>query len=327
MPNFSGVWTLQEQYEARVADVWDRGPVTQELYAWGKNDEGQLGKNDTANSSSPIQIGALINWSQVSAGENISSAIKTDGTLWTWGLGSSGRLGNSATVSVSSPVQVGGLTDWYQVSVGYVHAGAVKTDGSLWTWGDALNGRLGLNGPDVDESSPVQVGALTNWSQFSAGNNFSAAVKTDGTLWAWGRNNSGTVGDGTRINRSSPVQIGSLTNWSQVSVNQSVCAAVKTDAWGRNNTGKLGDNTIISRSSPVQVGALTNWSQVSSGNSHSAAVKTDKTVWTWGDNSPYGNLGDGTVVDRSSPVQVGALSIWSEVSAGSGQTLANTYVE
>jgi alpha-tubulin suppressor-like RCC1 family protein len=108
---------------------------------------------------------------------------------------------------------------------------------------------------------------LTNWSQVSAGSDFTAAVKTDGTLWAWGANGNGQLGQGNAINRSSPVQVGALTNWSQVSAGNAVAGAVKTDktlwTWGNGADGSLGQNNTISRSSPVQVGVLTNWTQVS----------------------------------------------------------------
>jgi alpha-tubulin suppressor-like RCC1 family protein len=102
------------------------------------------------------------------------------------------------------------------------------------------------------------------------------AVKTDGTLWAWGSGDSGRLGDGTVSNKSSPVQIGALANWAQVSAGYSFCAAVKTDgtlwAWGGNGSGQLGQNDRVSRSSPVQVGALTNWTQAAAGSNHIAAI-------------------------------------------------------
>ena len=141
---------------------------------------------------SPAQVGSLTNWSKVSAGYYISSAIKTDGTLWTWGLNNYYQLGDGTFTIRSSPVQIGTLTTWASIAAGYRHMMAIKTDGTLWTWGYNAYGELGL-GDIVHRSSPVQVGALTTWSKVSAGVYYSLAVKTDGTLWAWGNNDNGQV--------------------------------------------------------------------------------------------------------------------------------------
>jgi len=303
------------------------------LWSWGYNGSGQLGLDDITSRSSPVQVGSLTDWTQVSGGDSHSLAVKTDGTLWAWGNNGSGRLGDGTTVSKSSPVQIGSLTNWAQVSAGYDHSLAVKTDGTLWAWGDnssitSGSGELG-DGTVTNRSSPVQIGVLTNWARVSAGFIFSLAVKTDGTLWAWGGNGSGQLGDGTRTHRSSPVQVGSLTDWSEISASDGVTApfslAVKTDgtlwAWGSNGSGQLGDGTTTNRSSPVQVGSLTNWAQVSAGFDHSLAVKTDGTLWAWGSGSG-GLLGDGTRTYKSSPVQVGSLTSWGQVSASGEHSLA-----
>ena len=150
------------------------------FYSWGVNADGQLGLGNTTSRSSPVQVGALTNWSRVSAGSLHSLAVKTDGTLWAWGRNFSGQLGLGDTASRLSPVQVGLLTNWNQISGGDSHSLAVKTDGTLWSWGlnarlSGGTGQLGL-GDIVHRSSPVQVGALTNWSQAAAGTDHSLAV-------------------------------------------------------------------------------------------------------------------------------------------------------
>jgi alpha-tubulin suppressor-like RCC1 family protein len=220
----------------------------------------------------------LTNWSQVVAGGYHTAAVKTNNTLWSWGVSSSGQLGQNDRVSRSSPVQVGALTNWSQVSAGSAHTFAVKTDGTIWAWGNGTTGQLGDNAV-VARSSPVQIGALTNWSQAAYGsrNDHTAAIKTDGTLWVWGFNNNGQLGQNDRVNRSSPVQIGSLT-WQSVSTGRTFTASVKTDGtlwtWGNNDQGQLGLDiaTTVLRSSPVQVGALTSWYQVSAGTTHTLAI-------------------------------------------------------
>ena len=315
----SGVWTLDEQLGLQKAGSWPKPVLPRELYAWGGSAQGQLGDGTVVAKSSPIQVGSLTTWEQISAGQGFSLALKTDGTMWAWGGGSSGKLGTGNTANQSSPVQVGALTNWYEVSSGNTHAAAVKTDGTMWAWGNNGFGQLG-NGTVVYASSPVQIGALTTWYQASAGSTFCLAIKTDGTLWSWGLNSigAGQLGDGTTINKSSPVQVGALTNWSFVFAGGGYSSlAIKTDgtmwAWGDGNNGKLGDGTTIDKSSPVQVGALTTWSVVSAGDANCAAVKTDSTIWVWGAGSD-GALGQDDTLNKSSPVQVGALTDWLTIS-------------
>jgi len=244
--------------------------------------------------------------------------------LYAWGNNSLGQLGDNTTVYRSSPVQIGDSNTWSKLSGGFFHNAAIKTDGTIWTWGSNNYGQLGDN-TIVNKSSPIQVGALTTWSVVSCHlSNFCHAIKTDGTLWAWGRNNYGNFGDNTTVNKSSPVQIGALTNWSKISSSIGVIAT-KTDGtlwgWGRNGQGQLGLNSYSNVASPTQIGALTTWSVVSTGGLHSLAIKTDGTLWAWGYNG-FGQLGINNTVSRSSPVQVGALTTWSAVSGGAYFTLA-----
>lgn len=297
-------------------------PVSPKLYSWGENNTGQLGQNDLVFRSSPVQVGALGNWSAVAGGTDYVISIKTDGTLWSWGSNGQGQLGQNDTVYRSSPVQVGALTTWSKISCGLYSNLAVKTDGTLWTWGYNNNGQLGLN-DRVNRSSPVQIGALTTWLYIASGYAHSLATKTDGTIWSWGRNNYGQLGQNiaSTINRSSPVQIGVLTNWSKIdsSANGNHNVSIKTDgtfwSWGYNLNGQLGDNTTYNRSSPVQVGALTTWATPTAGGRFSLAVKTDGTLWAWG-NGDSGELAQNDRLQKVSPVQVGALTTWSQPVAG-----------
>lgn len=189
------------------------------LWSWGANYQGQLGLGTSGSASyrsSPVQVGALTNWSfiQKSCGGFHTAAVKTDGTLWTWGNNNVGQLGLGNTTYYSSPKQVGTGTNWSKTAVGGLTSHFIKTDGTLWAVGNGSLGRLGLGG-SASYSSPKQVGALSNWSSvFSGGRAHSLAIKTDKTLWAWGRNNRGQIGDGTTTDRYSPVQIGSAITWS-----------------------------------------------------------------------------------------------------------------
>jgi alpha-tubulin suppressor-like RCC1 family protein len=297
------------------------------LFAWGYNTIGAIGDGTIINRSSPVQIGAGTNWSNIAGGYSLTISTKTDGTLWTWGQNNSGRLGQNNLVYRSSPVQVGTGTTWSKVAGGYEHNMATKTDGTLWTWGQNNFGQLG-DSTGIDRSSPVQVGALTTWLNIAAGFYHSIATKTDGTLWSLGRNGTGQLGVGDQANRLSPVQVGAGTTWLNIAGGYAATIATKTDgtlwSWGGGSYGQLGLNTqgIASwKSSPAQIGAGTTWSKVSSGHSHILATKTDGTLWSWGRNDS-GQLGQGNIINRSSPIQVGALTSWSKVMTGQSYSFA-----
>jgi alpha-tubulin suppressor-like RCC1 family protein len=144
-------------------------------------------------------------------------AIKTDGTLWSWGRNDNGgSLGLGNLTNYSSPKQIGALTNWSKISAGNFYTVALKTDGTMWAWGTNNSGQLG-QGNTTDRSSPVQIGALTTWSSVSGlGLDCCGAIKTDGTLWMWGNNAFGQLGQSNTTSRSSPVQVGALTTWYKV---------------------------------------------------------------------------------------------------------------
>ena len=206
--------------------------ITPELWVWGAGTSGQLGNNTATNRSTPVTtLAGGANWKQVAGagGGSHTAAIKTDGTLWTWGNNTQGQLGDNTIINRSTPVTTfAGGTNWKQVAVGGITA-AIKTDGTLWTWGNNNFGQLGDN-TVVRRSIPVTTFAGgTNWKQVSAGNNHTAAIKTDGTLWTWGRNSYGQLGDNTTTNRSTPVTtFAGGTNWKQVSGWGLHTAAIRT---------------------------------------------------------------------------------------------------
>jgi len=298
------------------------------LWLWGRGTNGQLGDNTVANKSSPVQtVSGGNNWKLVAGGVYHTAALKTDGTLWSWGRGTNGNLGDNTIVSKSSPVQtVSGGTNWKLVSGGYMYTAAIKTDGTLWTWGINTDGRLG-NNTITDKSSPIQtVSGGTNWKSLSCAYGGMASIKTDGTLWLWGRNAYGQCGNNSITPRSSPVQtVSGGTNWKSVDYGLAHCAAIKTDGtlwtWGQGTNGQLGDSTLANKSSPVQtVSGGTNWKLVASGFYHTAAIKTDGTLWTWGSNI-NGQLGNNAITAISSPVQtVSGGTNWKLIDAGGYNT-------
>ena len=287
------------------------------LYTWGGNNHGQLGLGNTTYYSSPKQVGSLL-WNSVGCGGNHTVAVRSDGTLWTWGRNNFGQLGLGDTTNRSSPVQVGAGTAWSSVFGDGYSSFAIRNDGTLWAWGRAYGGCLG-DGTTVNKSSPVQIGALTNWLG-GIGVGLGTGVlfrKADGTLWSWGVNAQGQLGQNDTTNRSSPTQIGTLSDWSAIGGGGGdFGAAIRANGtlwtWGINSVGQLGLGDTTSRSSPTQVGALTTWSALSSSGyaaGHIWAANVAGNLFAWGRNT-IGQLGDGTTVNKSSPVQIGALTDW-----------------
>ena len=246
------------------------------LWVWGRSPPD--GQYEAA--SSPIQIGSLTDWSQVSEGLMGGHAVKTDGTLWVWGYSDDGIAGidpfpDGADVS---PVQIGSLTDWKHVgrSRSFTVAMATKTDGTLWGWAVNTYGVLG-QGNTTTYSFPVQVGSLTDWDTVECGHDTMYALKTDGTIWSCGEGGTGALGDSTLIDKSSPVQIGSATDWVQISAGK-VGGLARTSSgtiysWGTNTSGELGLGDRSDRSSPSQIGSETDWVHISFMSQHAGGIR------------------------------------------------------
>lgn len=297
--------------------------------SWGGNSFGQLGIGNTTNKNSPVQISRLFGASILDgAYGSFAFAIQTDGTLWAWGSNGAGNLGIGSTTQQTSPVQVGTDTNWSRVSGGGAHTLALKTTGSLWVWGDNTYGQLGLGSTGGSYTSPTQLGSGTDWAAIATGDLHSLAIKSDGTLWAWGFNASGQVGNGnTTSPQPSPVQVGTDTNWVSVAAGQDHSLAIKSNgtlwAWGANSSGQLGiGTTSSSQTTPIQVGTDTNWVSVVGGATFTIALKSTGELWAWGSNG-FGALGIGSSGGTyTSPVQVGTDTNWASVASGQYYSLA-----
>lgn len=260
-------------------------------------------------------------WKITSAGVNHTLAIKTNGTLWTWGFNGSGQLGDGSGNNKAEPIQIGTDTDWITISAGGNHSLAIKADGSLWAWGDNLFGQVGDGTFGNQRNIPVKIGTSTNWKSIVAGRTFSLAIKTDGTLWAWGDNSDGQLGH--QSVSFSPLQVGTSTNWKSVSAGGFHTLALKTDgtlwAWGSNTNGQLGDGTTNEQSIPKQIG-IDIWNTISAGHNFSLALKTDGTLWAWGANND-GQLGNATYTDQYTPAKIGT-ALWQAIETGYNSSLA-----
>lgn len=209
------------------------------------------------------------------------------------------------------------------VAGGYHHTLVVKSDGTVWGWGYNGYGQIGDGTTTSPRKTPVQTSGLTSATSVAAGVYHSLALKSDGTVWAWGYNGYGQLGDNTTTQRTSPVQV--LTGATAIAAGDYHSVAVKSDgtvwAWGYNANGQIGDNTQVNKSVPTQVSSLSSVSTVGAGAAHTLAVKTDGTAWAWGNNGS-GRLGDNTTTQRLTPVQVSGLSSAVSISGGSAHSLA-----
>ena len=224
------------------------------LWAWGVNNNGQLGDSTYSDSYIPIQIGTDTDWANLSSSFNHTIALKSDGTLWAWGKNYHGVLGLTGIAveeNVLSPTQIGNDSNWEQIATNMFTTFALKTDGTIWSWGliDA-----------TDIMVPNQIGNESDWNQITMGMNHYVALKTDGTLWTWGKNDYGQLGDGTYIANTVPNQLGTDT-WSMISAGGYYSLAVKSDgtlwSWGSNAYGQLGDGTTVDKNTPLLINCPT----------------------------------------------------------------------
>lgn len=216
---------------------------------------------------------------------------------------------------------------WQYVDVGANHTLAIRNDGTLWSWGSNNYIKLGYATSSGINPNPKMVGTSTNWHSVSAGEWHSAGIKTDGTLWTWGANYYGQVGQGTSgiqfASVSTPTQVGSDTNWQSVSIGVDYTLAIKNDGtlWGigLNTSGQLGIGNTSNVSLPIQIGTSNIWKKVSGNSGYSIGLKTDGTLWSWG--SGYlGNVGYGT---SNIPIQIGNETNWFEISSSGTFAIKN----
>lgn len=241
------------------------------------------------------------------------------------GQGGNKAAGNKKSASPGPQVNLPSLPRISNLALGFQHSLAVDEQGYLWSWGQGYNGSLG-NGSRMNLEHPRKVNAQADWKQvFSTGNSFSIALKKDGSLWTWGENDNGQLGDGSFTTKARPVQVGSDQDWVMVWSARNSVYALKANgslwAWGDNEHGRLGINTnqpAVCRPHKVNDGP---WKQVFIGSSFVVALRTNGTLWSWGQNS-QGQLGDGTTKQRNAPVQIGGKTDWRAVGVGSAHTLA-----
>jgi len=302
------------------------------LWSWGWNAYGQLGLGDKKRRTLPKQIASAAPWRRVACAEFHAAGVRTDGTLWAWGWNTYWQLGlgNIPPAYQLTPTQVGTDTDWSSVSCGTRHTLALRSGGRLWGWGSNYDGELGL-GDTAPRFVPTQIGEPSDtWLAVAAGDRFSAAIRSDGSLWMWGHNHWGQLGQGDKLDRPLPRPIWSQTGWKRVALGQRHVLALKSNgtlwAWGSNSWGQLGLGDKKARLSPVRIGKRHDWAAIACGSFHSLALRKDGTIWAWGMNSA-GEVGTGWGVAGvlgvvKAPRRVGSASGWLAIACGGHHSLA-----
>jgi alpha-tubulin suppressor-like RCC1 family protein len=315
---------------------------------WGYNGQGQLGDGTTPSRSlyGDIRVGNDV--MHVAAGRGHGLAVRSDGTVWAWGFNGSGELGDGTTTSRSTPVQVTGLTGVTQVAASGYHSLALRSDGTVWAWGDNRAGQLGRGTTSNHEVTPARVHGLARVTKISAGGSFVLALRSDGTVRAWGDNRRGQLGHGTTASSPVPVKVAGLSQVTGISAGYDASVATRTSGisavtsvwtWGGNDFGQLGDGTLASRSTPERVTGLPldvagisagggfaarlGAGGTSAGGGFATVLGADGTVWAWGDGSAgqLGSAPSSTPVTR--PVNtIGIGSGITQLSAGDFHVLA-----
>ncbi len=304
---------------AQIAAGWWCGYAIRpngSLWSWGLNTSGQLGLGDTKSRRLPTHLGRSVGWTTIAASDQHCLAVKLDGSLWAWGANDEGQLGIGINGKYGNrprlrPQRVAG-GGWKAVGAGSSEFSiGLKRDGSLWAWGNNDHGDLGLGTTsDVlgSHAVPTRIGTGSDWKAIAVGYDWVFALKSDGSLWAWGDNSSGQLGLGTTddLAHPTPTRIGSGLDWT------AICAdtyAIKRDGslWSWSGT-----------SVPTRVGTGNSWKSVAAGFGDVFALKTDSSLWAWGVNGG-GQLGLGDRVARTSPTRV--RGGWAKVAVGNAWTL------
>jgi alpha-tubulin suppressor-like RCC1 family protein len=286
-------------------------------YCWGLNRNGELGDGTTANRSRPTAVARGLQFIQISASDEHTCGVTTDSLVYCWGRGQYGRLGNGGTGNRVRPAPVAGGRRFRQVNTGLFHTCAVTSADRAYCWGDNGWGQLG-DGTKTARLTPVLVaGASLRFQRLSAGTAHTCGVNTgDRAAYCWGDNGSGTLGDGTTTDRLTPVRVAGGLSFLQVEAGGGHTCGLATNnrayCWGANVSGQVSHSPVL-----IVVGGGLSISQIVAGSGHDCAVTTGHQTYCWGYNFT-GALGDGTEIDRVTPVAVAGGLQFSGVSPGSG---------
>jgi alpha-tubulin suppressor-like RCC1 family protein len=298
-------------------------------WTWGLNASGQVGDNTTTSRLTPVSVlGTVKTFCKISSGYQHSLAIDKNGRAWGWGNNASGQVGNNATGQLLTPVSVlGAVKTFCQISGGIDHSAGIDKNGRAWTWGLNSSGQLGDNSL-TSRRTPVSVlGAVKTFCKINAGGNQTYAIDKNGSLWSWGNNAGGQLGDSTIVNKCTPILIGGSTK-TFCDVKGSNSAALALDnhgdvwVWGNSVFGEFGQSVVFPRTPTSVVGVTKTFCEINTEAFFNIALTSGGRLWSWG-NNVNGELGNNTVTMVRTPVSVaGAVKTFSGITAGQNHSYA-----
>jgi alpha-tubulin suppressor-like RCC1 family protein len=299
------------------------------LSCWGQNDHGQLGVGDRSHRLTAVRIAPDRTFAEACGGESHGCALGLDGAVSCWGENADGQLGDPSLAPSLTPKPVALPAPAIALACGYSHTCAVLETGALLCWGANVESQLGRGASSPREPLPAPiVGGTSDWVRVGAGQAHTCAIRSDGSLWCWGRNESGECGQPSAPpgdQRMSPMRVGTDVDWVRVVPAQNATCGLRSDdslwCWGDNEFGNLGYAPPTGTITPKRVGGPASWSNLADETFHGAAIQRDGTLWTWGRNAE-GQLGLGDITDRYSPTQVSAIERYVGVATGRFHTCA-----
>ena len=293
------------------------------VWAWGDDEHGQLGRGVTLSRTVPTEVPGLRNIVQVSAGrEGSSFAVDADGHLWVWGLNAHGRLGDGSGANRSRPFELPGFDNVRSVARGMTWSSvALKHDGTVWTWGNNFSGQLGSGTTEAYTTRPAIVPGLASVTDVAASGAHMLALKSDESVWSWGSNDNGQLGLGNTAASPAPVLVPTLSGVRSVVAGDGRSFALMADGtvmgWGSGRWGALGDGTWseFNQPSPKVVPKVTQVVELASG-THTLALRSDGSLWGWG--QTWGGSEMGPEPPGSTPGPIATLTPVQSVAASQG---------